>query len=246
MSHPVIRFIGDSHSAYFEEVAHFGGRLSLSEPLPFRITGDAVSGASVAGFRPQASKLNVREKIASITEGRLILAFGQVDLELGYYYRLAIKKEQIAPESYVDWLTGIYRDFVAGIDPARVDLALKGVNLTVLTPKTFAARYVSRIIHDAQAMRRAHAQELVAPLILSEADQNRMHLAFNARLADLAAQIGCRYFDVVDQTRDPDAPGDVPRLADAHRTAKFDHHLADTVAVRRIHYLAAGRAFGLI
>ncbi|MDO5631859.1 MAG: hypothetical protein Q4G22_08480 [Paracoccus sp. (in: a-proteobacteria)] len=250
---PVIHVIGDSHSAFFGEMPYYNGRLNLPDPPPFRVDCTAVNAASVAGFRPQASRLNVRRQVADLVQtcdaggrGRLILAFGQVDLELGYYYRLAIKQEQTDPDSYVDWLAGIYADFIAGIDPARVDLALKGVNLTVLHPRGFAARYVSRIISDGQTIRRAHAEKRVAPMILTETEQNRMHLAFNDRLADMAARLGVRYFDVVEQTRDRDADKGVPCLADDYRTAQFDHHMADTVAVRRIHYMAAGRCFGLI
>ncbi|MDO5612491.1 MAG: hypothetical protein Q4G14_04505 [Paracoccus sp. (in: a-proteobacteria)] len=120
------------------------------------------------------------------------------------------------------------------------------MNLTALHPCGFAARYVSRIISDAGTIRRAHAERRVLPMILTEAEQNRMHLAFNDRLAQMAARLGCRYFDVVEQTRGRDADKGVPCLADECRTARFDHHLADTVAVRRIHYMAAGRCFGLI
>lgn len=122
-------------------------------------------------------------------------------------------------------------------------IALKGVNLTALAPEPFAAKYVARIIRDEMRKDRSAAQARLLPLILSEAAQNAMHLTFNAGLAAMAAQEGLTYFDLVQDTATHDSA--TPRLADAYRPAEFDHHLVDSVAVRKMHYLAAGAAFGL-
>lgn len=246
-----ILVFGDSHSAFFFESPYFVGRLGLRQPLSYRIQGEAIPAASVAGFRPQASKMQVKEKISEAISGAeyLILAFGQVDLELGYYYRLAIKKETVAPDSYVEWLLGIYSSFVGGFITCGCKIALKGVNLTALMPRPFATRYVSRIVTEGGEISQDEADRLVGEFILSEDAQNEMHLRFNAGLARLASCHGIGYFDLVRETGNGGIHGVTAapvRLADEFKTARFDHHLADTVVVRRLHYEAAGRVFGMI
>ncbi|MBW6402008.1 hypothetical protein KPL78_29450 [Roseomonas sp. HJA6] len=252
MSMPTtISVFGDSHSAFFFEVPFFAGRLGLASPPPYRITGQHIPGASVAGFRPGQTKLKVKETIRRTLPSatHAIFAFGQVDLELGYYYRNAIKQEKVVPKTYVEWLIGIYEEFLSDLDDAHCRVALKGVNLTTLAPRPFAARYVARIVMEGTTVTAEQAQKLIGPFILSEDAQNAMHLDFNAALAALAQRTGRGYFDLVAQTGNGNIRGlsaAPPRLADHFRTAKLDHHLADTVVVRRLHVEAAGRAFGLI
>lgn len=248
---PKITVFGDSHSAFFFPTPFFAGRCGYGVPLPYGVTGKSIAAASLAGFRPGVTTLKVKETITEALPAaeRMVLAFGQVDLELGYYYRLAVKKEAISPESYVDWLIGIYRDFLAGLATGGCRVALKGVNLTALTPKLFAVRYVSRIVMEGKKIDQSVADDMVAPHILSEPEQNRMHLAFNHRLAALAAELGHGYFDINDRLSEGPAQalaGATPRLADQFKTGFFDHHLADTVVVRRIHYEALGRVSGLV
>lgn len=247
-----ITVFGDSHSALFFETPFYAGRLRLKWPLRYRVIGEPIPAASVAGFRPGDSKMMVKDKIlASLPESeRMILAFGQVDLELGYYYRLAVKGEIITPQSYVEWLLGIYADFVGRLNvSASCQVALKGVNATALSPRPFAARYVSRIVMEGTKMGPDEADRLVEPYLLSEDSQNAMHFQFNRGLADFAGKMGWRYFDLIAQTCSGAIPGissEPPRLADEFRTGRFDHHLADTVMVRRLHYEVAGRIFDLI
>jgi len=246
-----ITVLGDSHAVYFIESPFFAGRLGLSMPLRYRISGSATKAASVAGFRPGASTLKVKDKIRAVLPACecLVLAFGQVDLELGYYFRRAIKQEDRDPAAYVAWLIGIYSDFIADLPVGSCRLALKGVNLTALAPRPFAARYVARIAKEGTTLNWDEAQKRVEPFILSERDQNAMHLSFNDQLAQLAAQRGFGYFDVVAQTGNGSIPGisaEPLRLAEQFRTGGFDHHMADTVVLRRIHYEAAGRAFSLV
>lgn len=242
---PAIHVFGDSHARFFFRSAFYIGRLNLPLPLRYEIHGKTIPASSVAGFRPGDRKLDVKDTIRAAlpTAERMILAFGQVDLELGYYYRLAIKGETLTPESYVQWLLGIYRDFLDSLDLGDTQVALKGANLTALSPKPFALNYVLRIIESEDRQDTQAAKDRLRPLILSEDDQNAMHLEFNAGLQRIAHAQGHSYFDLVRETKGPHKAA--PRLADRFRTAEFDHHLVDSVAVRRMHYIAAGQAFGL-
>lgn len=246
-----VTVFGDSHSQFFFPSGFYVGRCGFRSSLPFRVVGEAIPAASLAGFRPGASTLKVKEIVAQGLDGssRMVLAFGQVDLELGYYYRLVIKNESMTPEAYVNWLLDIYADFLRGISRSDCEIALKGVNLTALTPIPFAVRYVSRIVTEGRDVPVKEAEQMVTPFILPEAAQNDMHLQFNRGLAKLARNLGMRYFDINDRISDGSVYGasiSVPRLSDNVKTARFDHHLADTVAVRRWHYEALGRAFDLL
>lgn len=247
----LVSVFGDSHSTLFFPTHFYAGRLGYRETLPVRVTGRAVRAASLAGFRPGSSKLNVKDEIASaLPEAqRMVLAFGQVDLELGYYYRLAIKQEETDPTCYVEWLLGIYRDFLNSLEHAQCDVALKGVNLTALSPRGFAIRYVSRIVTEGKDMTWKEAVPVVRPHVLSEDEQNAMHLAFNAGLAQLARELGLRYFDLNEElaaSPHPALAAEPIRLADQFKTGAFDHHVADTVVARRVHYEGLLKAFDLL
>lgn len=245
---PPVAVFGDSHSTFFFKGGAGNGRLRLPNPLPWEIVeGGAISGASVAGFRPRKTRLDVKGRIRAELQQhrRMVLAFGQVDLELGYYFRLVVKQEQITPEEYVAWLTGIYGDFLADLDLGTCDLAVKGVNPTALAPRRFSARYVSRIVLRKGETDEGAAMAKVLPFILEEDEQNAMHYAFNAALASVASDLDVRYFDLVDLLTEPHPDGGPARLSDLHRRAAFDHHVANTVWVRRKHYEAVGEVFGL-
>lgn len=243
---PRIAVLGDSHSAFFFKGGMGRARLGLPDPAPWEVVGRSISGASVAGFRPGNGRLDVKAVVRDQLplHTHMVLAFGQVDLELGYYYRLVVKGEQVSPAAYVAWLAGIYRDFLADLDLGACDVALKGVNPTALGPKHFSARYVSRIVLEQDADEAA-AIARVLPHVLSQDEQNAMHYAFNAELASLADDLGIRYFDLVPLLTEPHPSGGPARLSDLHRRAAFDHHVANTVWMRRKHYEAAGTVFGL-
>ncbi|GAB3177074.1 hypothetical protein GCM10027060_00790 [Nesterenkonia halophila] len=247
----MVSVLGDSHSTLFFPTHFYAGRLGYRDSLPVRVTGRSIRAASLAGFRPGSSKLNVKEEIsAALAEAqKLVLAFGQVDLELGYYYRLAIKQEEIEPTRYVEWLLAIYRDFLNGLELAPCDVALKGVNLTALSPRGFATRYVSRIVTEGKDMTWKEAVPVVRPHVLSEGEQNAMHLAFNAGLAQLTEELGLRYFDLNEELATSPHPalaaGPIT-LADQFKTGAFDHHVADTVVARRVHYEGLLKAFDLL
>lgn len=246
-----VSVFGDSHSTLFFPTHFYAGRLGYKEDLPVRVSGQSIRAASLAGFRPGSSKLNVKDEISKALPDaqKMVLAFGQVDLELGFYYRLAIKGEETDPTRYVQWLLSIYRDFLGSLDFSHCDVALKGVNLTALSPRGFATRYVSRIVTEGKDMTWKEAVPVVRPHILAENGQNAMHLAFNAGLQQLAEDVGVRYFDLNEDlaaSSHPSLAAGPIRLADQFKTGAFDHHVADTVVARRVHYEGLLKAFDLL
>lgn len=246
-----IHVFGDSHSSLFFEKPFSIGRLGLKIPRKYRIVGKSIPAASVVGFRPGVSTLDVKSVIEAAlpSSERMILAFGQVDLELGFYYRKAIKNESIEPIDYVDWLIGIYSDFIIGLTSSKTKIALKGVNLTSLSPKFFAANYVARIVSTETETLQKDKIKLLLPHILSEKEQNLMHLDFNSKLGKFARANSIPYFDINPQISSGDHSDIYPftaRLSDFCRNGLPDHHLADTIFTRKLHFEAAGRAFDLV
>lgn len=242
------RVYGCSHSSYFHCNEPERKRLDDSREWPI-VGGKVIASASVAGFRPKASTLSTKEIITKgcVDANRLVLAFGQVDLELGYYYRNAVKGEAIKPRDYVDWLADIYAAFVSGIAFPKDNIAIKGVNLTVLTDPDFTFSYAKRIVS-----RRIPKQERppystkLRQEILSEDAQNEMSLHFNEKVQEFCADIGCRYFDVNDFLAKKDENGIAQPKLGVDRTfipGRTDHHIADSIPVREAHLSALLKAF---
>lgn len=242
-----IHVYGDSHARYFFP-KQLGYQRAGIDSRVVNFAGSVVTAASVAGFRKVRPTLETRQRILTNIDcaTHMILAFGQVDLELGYYYRLVVKRERITPRGYVDWLAGTYFDFLATLPLGHLRLALKGVNLTLLDPVELAVDYISQIVTEGGSGqdRRAFAEGL-ADHILGEAAQNAMHLDFNRRLKAGAEARGHRYFDVNEPISAPDPVTGLCSVDPRFRPAEPDHHLADTLYLRSLHMRAAIEVFGI-
>lgn len=251
---PSAHVYGCSHSMFFHTTGDARVRLADLCDVP-PVAGEVIIGASVAGFRPRASTLNTKE---IVTRGaheaqRLVLAFGQVDLELGYYYRKVIKGEDIEIVSFLRRLARDYLAFVEALPIARSRIALKGVNLTVLENPQFTFKYTRRIINEEKSelapktpKAKRRMKRRLERAILPAQVQNAMHIGFNALIEAWCVQNGARYFDInseiarVGQDGQPDPYlGLDPRFA----PSGFDHHLTDSLEVRAIHARALARAF---
>lgn len=241
---------GDSHAHYFFFDRNWNARRFGLQAKEIELSGKAIGAASVAGFRPQKTKLSTKEIIQKSLPDveHLVLAFGQVDIELGYYYRKAIKGDtSITPENFIPWLVEIYMAFIDSLDLNPGKTALKGCNLTVLNTRIFTRIYVSRIVGK-KALKSEEGAALLSKLdeiLLNEDQQNAMSIAFNNSLKEETSRRGLQYFDINAETAKP-APAGLPmRLDDIHSPAAIDHHLVDSLAVRRIHYQKMLGAFDL-
>ncbi len=243
---------GDLHSAYFFNEPYFPDRLALPKPLPFKVEGRCMFNAALLEGSLEVDQTDIFSVIAPLlpqTE-RLCLAFGQVDLELGFYRQRLVDRVMADPVEIVEDCLTAYADLLDGLDLRGIDVMLKGVNLTAVAPPTAAALFLGRRLGGQPNLSPQKARRELFPLMLDEAAQNAMHLRFNDGLRALAKDRGFGYFDIVAQLMQP-APGvaprhpDRPQLADRFKSGGFDHRLADTVVCRRLHYMAAARAFGL-
>ena len=96
----MIKIYGDSHSRIFKKI-------KLNR---FKLNVENVSGASLIGLPKSNSKLKLRSKIITYLKNNkpdfLILKFGQVDIDLGYYYRIVVSTKSIFSnkESSTYWM----------------------------------------------------------------------------------------------------------------------------------------------
>lgn len=232
-----ISVFGDSHSVFFFQPNLLTHRLP-KPATPIRVAGKRVGGASVAGFRPHASTLKTKELIRQNLHDSdgIVLAFGQVDLEIGYYYRKIIKQEPINPKTYIPWLVDIYKNFVKSLPLDHRKLALKGVNPTTFESSEFVAHDIAPMITPKNEKQWRYRQK-IRDICLSEDEQNETHLSFNQMVKEFAAEMGLLYFDIFSQTTENG------RVKDIFRPAVVDHHLADIILLRRVHHQALVETF---
>lgn len=245
-----IHVFGDSHSRHLlPNGAVMAERLGI-RGKKLTIEGEAIIASSIAGFRPKASTLQTKEIIrAALPQAQyLMLGFGQVDLELGYYYRRVIKEDQtLTPESYVPWLIDIYMEFIASMDFPAERLAVKGCHLTVFSNRRFTTRYLKRIITGEKIpedQHAAYAKRLDAE-VLGEARTNAMLMEFNAQLMARAAEGKFRYFDINEEIGMRPKPSGPAVLRPGFAPSAFDHHLVDSLALRRAYLRALLKSFDL-
>src|SRR5690606_15775642 len=120
-------------------------RMGINRRLRFSPRVKQVNGASLTGVRKYASTLRLKEIIEAKvkTSSHLVVSLGQVDLELGYYYRQVVKGELWTAADYIEFLVDIYKGLLDGIGVSECQVALKGANLTVLSTPLFTKRYLS-------------------------------------------------------------------------------------------------------
>ncbi|WP_312531859.1 hypothetical protein [Paracoccus sp. (in: a-proteobacteria)] len=249
---PIINVVGDSHTAYFNLPDQLTARrCGLPWPLPYKVRARVIPSASLVGLRGEEGTLRTRDIIRPIAAGasHLLLAFGQVDLEIGYYNRLVIKGEKMSPSGLVDYLMAMMHKFFSEVDLSKPQCAIKGVNLTAYNDRAFAARYIGKILSD------RHAPDALDDVVrrtkkffLGEAAQDELHMEFNARAKAFADERGYGYVDVNDFLARRDDSGQVaqPVAIDiAYLPIRRDHHVIHSLEMYREHYWAAGRAFGL-
>ena len=201
-----VTIVGDSHVELFEHLA--------TEPLELpdgRIVDAnvlAVKGATIRGCGRKKSTLDVRRNslgaIRPIDQA-VVLCYGQVDIELGYYYRLHVKREELEYEAFAQELADSYVERIAAL-PLVATPILKGVNLSVLThSRRRAIIFTSQILFETpdDAEKR---EALVAELeeVFPEADElDRRHRIFNAYLKAACLRQGVEYFDFLEATTEP-------------------------------------------
>lgn len=202
----------------------------------------SMPGATISGFGKRQSTLNVRskliEEIKSFEPDFICFALGQVDVELGLYYKRVVKGESIDISSYLDELSEVYvnniKEIVEGLSIPHRKVCIKGINLSVLTksrPK--AIQYTKRIITEnvTEQSEIKKYLDVLRDIYPSNLERYSNHVYFNNKIKSLSEGLFC-YFDINDVIEDPSVKGEVHPM---YIPAKDDHHLLDSLFVRKIH-----------
>ena len=141
---PSIGFFGDSH---LRTVVSPNQLLYATHGVQAHIA--YLPGSTMLGFGRRSSSVGHFEKIKLYAEivrpKALILKFGQVDIDLGFYYKLVVKSEQVCIEDYVNALIDAYIEAVKMI---HVPVFILPINLPTLKDKESCVRYTSTIITE--------------------------------------------------------------------------------------------------
>lgn len=232
-----IQVFGDSHCAYFQPTPKLFSHAPALRQMKIEVT--RIHGASIIGLGKLRSALQVNERVNSLLDptAHAVFAFGQVDLELGYYYRCAVNNEDISIESFVYRLVDEYEKYLIGLPLPAQKLIVKGHNLTVLRSRKFALDYILPIISKGinnQEETKAVEQRL-GECLESFFSQTAAAIRFNKLIAAVCAKHGWGYFDVNHQISN----GNPERgVADIFVPIGRDHHLSDSVETRKIHIAA--------
>jgi len=198
---------------------------------------------AISGFGKRKSSLNSREifvkEVNQFKPNVLCFALGQVDIELGYYYKKVVKGDDIDFNSFALALVDTYiKNTIALINELGIDLhkvIFKGINLSVLTNSRMkAVNYTSRIITENISDRDSilEYKKKLNAAFPSSLERSYYHLKFNKALQEAAIASGMKYFDINSLVEDKDNKG----LVDLkYIPAGQDHHLVDSLYIRSLH-----------
>lgn len=233
--------IGDSHTKYFGlsnqvVVAHAPARGVTS-------VAKVISGASVTGVGKLSSTLNVADDIPKWVESFrpdfLVFNLGQVDIELGLPFRKYVKEDGVLPQEHMSRFIQSYLTFLGALDFPKEKVVIKGINLPVLCyDRPRAIKYINRIVTErfTDSPDDLARQESVLKSLQSDypSDIVRTDLAFlyNKMLEAAVTKAGYSYFDINADLVNPETG----LIRTAYVPASFDHHLADSVDTRVLHW----------
>lgn len=233
-----ILVIGDSHTQYFkvnDELREIYKELNNIEIIPV-----VIHGSTIKGFGRRESTLNTRKELFQQIQHEnpdyVCLSFGQVDIELGYYYSMVVKNLDLDFNLYCDELINSYMETIIGLNIPLDKIIVKGINVTTLTKSRFKAlRYTSRIITE-NIKNKEEINHLTKVLSARLPDANQRilnHLNFNEKLKFTAKMIGIKYFDINKDIINQEIGTVYDFLIPAYLG---DHHLLDSVFVREKHF----------
>lgn len=239
---------GDSHARFFRRsnMLVWTGVLSSAAP---RVTVFDYVAASAKGFAAgPASRFAYRKFCRDFdyhAPEYVCLAYGQVDAEVGFYYRRYVQGFTGSAEAD---LSQVYDDYIRMAEatvPWR-PLIFKGPNPSTLRNETQLLNYAFRRL--VVRIPKAAERDAILAVMTDSPPTPAAHAAINCAAAGLlkakAEAAGHLYFDIRPAVEDPEAPG----LARWDLIpSESDVHLCDSVHVRGAHAEALfARCEGLV
>lgn len=228
---------GDSHTVYFGDARQVFGYNNDYKNIS--VECHVKHGAAIAGFGKRQSTMNVKQQIldrlATNNYNFLVLNFGQVDIELGLFYRKFVKNENLSFETHVDNIIKIYLDFIKSLPFDKKNILVKGINLPALCySKPKWLDYINRIITEniVDTDEINLISEKMSHFYLDDHTRTNMNLLFNEKLKCELKKINVDYGDINDNLIDVNTG----LISLDFIPCRLDHHLVDSVGVRNYHW----------
>lgn len=227
-----INVFGDSHCIYLE----VNEKLKFHAPwvLKHNVNVHKIKGASVVGLGRERSSLNVKSLVDEyISEDAVnVFCFGQVDMELGFYYKKVVKRESVSLKEFALELATQYEKFLGALSSKSI--VVKGLNLTVLKSPAFAHAYIRRIVLENIKCDDAIKEHdiFLKESLESFSERNNATLLFNKKMQEICTVNNWKYFDINDHLSEY-SPG--KGVSDKFIPGGFDHHVVDSIEMRKVH-----------
>lgn len=236
----VVKIFGDSHSSYFKLTPRV---LKLLGSPNLKSTVNVYKGGSMAGFGKRESTLNLSNEVKKSIESDdfVILNFGQVDIELGFYYKKIIKDNEQSTIQHMNEIIEKYMVFIKSLDNNRI--IIKGLN----APSTCHSEnqwqnFIMRIISpntlsevDNQNINTELIKRKIKNLPSDDSIRTKISLEFNKRLKTACHNNNVHYFDINEELIDKNTG----ILKNSFITPVFDNHITDSIETRLLHWNGA-------
>lgn len=232
-----ILVFGDSHSHLYNKL----GVLKKAKQYDSLIFGYGVTrqgfpGASLRGIgKTRDSTLNISEKILDTitSEDIVVLVFGQVDIELGFYFRKCVKNIDENADTFIKNCVDSYKVFIERLQEKTENIIIKGVNMPTIMNRQDAVKYTSKIIFEnltEKEDRVAASTKLrqVLPDILTRIEMSKK---LNHALELACIELNVDYFDINEQTCHGNG-----FVREEFMSISPDNHLLASVGMLKIHF----------
>lgn len=231
---------GDSHCKYFGITPKIRNRSDFIKNSKVDLEIFVKPGATVLGLGRKRSKLNFGDEIKSLISEKpadfFVFCFGQVDVELGYYYKNVVKKEEVDFFDFKSELVDQYVGFIHELNLDKDKVVIKGINLPVLKHQSFAINYTSKIISENidDDNLKNEMKEKLKFFMPSYAKRSNLTNTFNDDLKKNCLINGWKYFDINNELSSFEPNSGVD---DVFIPTGVDHHVADTIYIRKVHII---------
>ena len=224
---------GDSHSRYFtvtDQIKNINPVLYL-----YSIINNPINAATINGFGKRESTLNskkiINETITKNSVDVLVMNFGQVDVELGYYYKYYVKKEYLMFVDFASYIIDVYISYIKQ-QPVKIKI-VKGINPPVLCyNRDKALQYTKRIITE-NILDKKIINTLYNDMEYSfpdDIERTKRHLVFNSLLKKKCKENKISYFDITKELLSENGLIKIDFVP-----SKKDHHLVDSLRTRNLY-----------
>lgn len=232
-----ILIFGDSHSIFYK-TSHLEPNNILQENsiLGYEVERIGFDGGSVRGVgRRKFSTLNVADKILDhvSSEDIVVLIFGQVDMELGFYFRQYVKQVDETVDVFIFDCIESYRVLIEQIKEKTNFIIIKGINMPVIAHRWSAIKYTKRVVTE-NISDQDEIEKTFNNLKKNFPDiLKRIQMAkdFNLALEKMCLDLKIEYFDINKETCYPNG-----FVREEFVSIFPDIHLLKSLRVLQIHF----------